>query len=131
MKKLFFISVALLALSIQSCKKDYLYVQKFVPPPPDLSFATNIYPLMTSYNCANCHSPGDNFPDLSTSQNAYSDITTGNQQLINSNPASSRFYIAVTSAYNGISGQMPTNAPYLTSNEQELVLAWISQGAKP
>lgn len=137
MKKLSIISLAVLAFSLQSCRKDYLYVEPVVPPPANLSFATDVYPILSSatYSCTGCH-PGSSAPDFSSASNAFTDLTTGTapsggSYLNLSSPSLSKFYIAVTPAYTGPTGQMPGNAPYLSANEQSLILAWITQGAKP
>lgn len=128
MKKLKIISIAMLALSLHSCRKDFNYIEPVIPPPANVSFANDVYPILSNatYNCNTCHSGGQ-APDFSSASIAYSALTAG---FVNTAaPASSLFYIAVTPAYTGPTGQMPGSAPYLTTNEQALILAWITQGA--
>lgn len=133
MKKLSFISLAVLAFSLQSCRKDYLYVAPVVPPPANLSFATDIYPIISSasYGCTGCHSTGGQAPDFSSEALAFTELTTGTTYVNTAAPATSSFYVATTAAYTGGSGQMPPGGPYLSANEQSLILAWITQGAHP
>ena len=116
------------ALTLGSCRKDYVQVQ---PPPvitTPVTFTADIYPLLTAYNCADCHSSGGQAPDLSADAAAFTDLTT-NGYINTANPSSSTFYISVTSAYSGASGQMYPGGPYMTAEEQAKILAWITQGA--
>lgn len=130
------ISVALLTFSMASCKKDYLYVEKTVPPPANLSFASNVLPILNSHGCAgpSCHDGGSKPPDL-TASNAYTSLIAGSDLSGNlyvnlATPSASVFYQSVNDP-NFSWGQMPLIGSLLTANEQALILAWITQGAKP
>ena len=90
----------------------------------------DVYPLIIIYNCKDCHYSGSGgyAPDLSSDPIAFNAITTGG--FINtSSPSSSKFYISVTPAYTGQSGQMYPGGPYLSDAEQATILSWITQGA--
>jgi hypothetical protein len=107
-----------------SCTKDYV---KTSTPNKILTFSADIYPIITSYNCTDCHVAGGGIYDFSSDPIAYNDLLS--YGLINtSSPSSSRFYIAVTpSAPMGM--QMSPGGPSLTSSEQATILAWIQLGA--
>jgi uncharacterized membrane protein len=128
MKKLKIISLAVLALSLNSCRKDSPYVAPVIPPPANLSFATDVYPILTTYSCKNCHS-GSTAPKLSTAALAFSALTaTGTNFVKTDDPSASSFYISVTTAAG--TNQMPKGSTTkLTANEQATILAWITQGA--
>jgi hypothetical protein len=129
MKKLKFLSLVFIFVTFYSCRKDYVKV----PPPPapittPVTFSADVYPILTTYNCTDCHSAGGQAPDLSSDAAAFTDLTT-NGYVNTSAPSSSSFYISVTSAYTGGSGQMYPGGPYLTAAQQATILAWITQGA--
>lgn len=130
MKKVKIISLAVLALSLHSCKKDYLFREPVVIPPANLSFSTDIFPLLTTYNCKNCHS-GAEPPKITMDTAAtYAVLAGPGTPWINlTSPTLSDFYISVTSAYGP--GQMPKGQNSLSDNEQARILAWIQQGGKP
>lgn len=132
MKKLSIISLAVLAFSLQSCRKDYNYVE---PTPPPITtpvlFSSGVYPLIVTYCQAGCHTGGApsglNFTDATTSYNTL----TANTTMVNINaPEQSQFYVCLSDP--GVpsgSGQMPQGGPYMSSTEKQTILAWITQGA--
>jgi hypothetical protein len=91
-----------------------------------LSFATNVYPLLTI--CMNCHVPGGAASDSSLifSGNAAADYTTVLQFVDTATPASSQILSKVSG--NGHGG----GTIYAVGTTQyETILAWIQQGAPP
>lgn len=128
------------ALALGSCQKEYVQfapkiqnpITPITPITDTVTFTTDVYPIITKavYNCIVCHGGGIP-PDLSSDAIAFTALTTGG--FINiSSPASSKFYISVTTLYAGPSGQMsanPGNPPFLSNAEQDTILAWITQGA--
>lgn len=129
MKKLKIISLVALAFSLHSCRKDFIYVAPIEPTPTNLSFVNDIFPLLTTYNCKNCHS-GSTAPKITTDPIATYAVltsTTGTTWVNLVTPSLSRFYISVTIDY---PAQMPKNSsPKLSNPEQARILAWITQGA--
>ena len=115
---------------ISGCKKDITVI---VNNKPDLakggtiSFATAILPLLTT-NCAigGCHASGGHVPDLSADK-AYKSLT-GTDYINLADPENSEVYLRLTAK---LSPAMPMNAPGSDpSSINELMLAWIKQGAK-
>jgi len=91
-----------------------------------LTFATNIYPLLTI--CMNCHVPGGAASDtaLIFSGHAAADYTTVLQFVDTAAPASSRILSKVSG--NGHGG----GTIYAAGTTQyQTILAWIQQGAPP
>lgn len=91
-----------------------------------VSFATDIYPLLTT--CMSCHVPGGAAADTSLifSGNAAADYTNVQQFVSTSAPASSRLLSKVSG--NGHGG----GTIYAAGTTQyETILAWIQQGAPP
>jgi mono/diheme cytochrome c family protein len=91
-----------------------------------LSFAADIYPLLTI--CQNCHVPGGaaSSTSLIFSGNAATDYPTVLQFVATATPASSRILSKVSG--NGHGG----GTIYAAGTTQyETILAWIQQGAPP
>jgi len=124
MKKstIFFASI-LLALSVISCKYDFI-IPVEVPVIDNggnpISFSTQIAPIFSTGNkCTSCHKTGSQAPDLSAAS-AYAQImpkyintATPEQSLIYSFPGSS------SHSWKGY-----------TATEAATLLAWIKEGAK-
>jgi len=113
---LFFISILI------SCEYEFIEVAQ--PPPPDpedtVSFAGQIEPVFVSSNCTNCHSGG--LPlDLSTG-NAYNSIMD-NGMVIAGDPEASKLYWYP----HPVTGNH--NTKYATTDDTDLIYAWIFQGA--
>ena len=56
------------ALVLGSCQKEYVKIPPPTPPPvvtTPVNFTTDVYPLITSYNCTDCHNGGQ-APDFSS-----------------------------------------------------------------
>jgi hypothetical protein len=98
-----------------SCEK-YAYQVETVNPEEPVLFQTQIQPIFTN-NCINCHR-GNRNPDLRDG-NSYASLTGGNYVSL---PAeSSKLYRQLTSG---------SHSSYTLDNEKQLILLWISQGAK-
>lgn len=129
MKKLAIISLAVLAFSLHSCRKDYLYVEPVVPAPANLSFAIDIFPILNASTCKNCHS-GTTAPKITTDATVtHTALTTGTTYVNIASPATSVLYLSVSDP-NFAPFQMPSGTK-LSANDQAKILAWITQGAKP
>ena len=102
---------------LASCTDKYI-TQPYVAPGYQYSLNTDVQPIFTG-NCISCHKTGFTAPDLTTG-NSYVSLTSLN--LLNtSNPANSTLYKKMST------GSM---ANYCTSQDADVVLKWITQGAK-
>ena len=91
-----------------------------------LSFATDVYPLLTP--CMNCHVPGGaaSTTSLLFSHNAATDYTTVLQFADTSAPAGSRILSKLSGNGHGGGTIYAAGSP-----EYETILQWIQQGAPP
>lgn len=115
--------MASISLVATSCYNDELPA---VPPPANVSYATNIQPLFNK-NCIGCHKTGGQFPDL-TSANSYVALTTltNGKYLVTAGDAEgSVLFKAMTG--NG-APLMPPNGK-LSASKLALVEKWINDGA--
>jgi hypothetical protein len=114
---LFFISVA-----VVSCKYDFIKKPEPINPGMQVSFSNDILPIFNNNNkCTGCHKPGGEMPDY-TPPNAYNSIMENN--VVNTTtPASSSLYTVPDPTTSGHTWQK------YTSNEAQMVLLWIEQGA--
>jgi len=124
MKKstIFFVSI-LLALSIYSCKYDFI-IPVEVPVIDNggkpISFSTQVSPIFsTGDKCTECHKTGGQAPDLSPA-NAYAQIVP--KYVNTTTPNQSKIYSVPGSSAHSWRGYTPTEAA--------TVLAWITEGAK-
>jgi hypothetical protein len=91
-----------------------------------VSFKTDLIPIFDkSCNMAGCHNTGGKQPDL-TSDKAYASLTIGNYLNLAS-PNQSVVYLYLTGKK---TPQMPLGTANNPSNINNLMLAWIQQGAK-
>lgn len=119
-KKLAFLSFLLLPLS--SCTWDYFVPDVITGP---VSLQTDIIPIFDQYcNMSGCHDGVAFAPDL-TPANAYNDMFATNQ-IDTVNPELSKLYVRMTTT---TPLPMPTSG-LLDANKTNLVLEWITQGAK-
>ena len=105
---------------IASCTDKYITKPYVAPPPPgyQYSLTTDVQPIFNG-KCISCHKAGSVPPDLTTG-NSYGSLTSMN--MINTgNPASSVLYKKMST------GSMAT---YCTQQDADVVLQWITQGAK-
>jgi hypothetical protein len=91
-----------------------------------VSFKTDIIPIFNqSCNMSGCHNSGGKNPDL-TADKAYNSLASGN--YVNpAVPEQSVLYLYLTGKK---TPAMPLGAASNPSNINQLVLAWIKQGAK-
>jgi hypothetical protein len=130
-RKLVSIALALATVVIlitQGCVKDTtVYIEtKPAEITRPVSFSKDIIPIFSS-SCSTtgCHSSGGHKPDL-TKDKAYVSLRDGNYYNTKV-PESSELYLWLTGKR---STSMPMGAPNNPSSINELVLAWIKQGAK-
>jgi hypothetical protein len=112
-------------LLLNACTYDFIAQEKVVPldPTVDILFATQIAPIFATESCTSCHKTGGQAPDLSAASayNSIKSLTLANTAV----PASSLLYTYPN----------PANATVhawkkYTASEAQLVLTWITQGAK-
>ena len=115
-----FICVLLaLALGFQGC--EYSTVTPVRPSTDQqVSFQRDIQIPIFDTKCVSCHMPGTTPPDLSSS-NSYNSLFSGGF-IDTVTPAQSSLYLSMISG-----GSM---SAYCNASEAQLVLTWISQGAK-
>ena len=128
-KKIIRLSVIIWAVVfLASCGKDTTLTIK--PQPVEVAstvyFSKDLVPILTK-NCAvsGCHSSGGIKPDLS-SDNAYNALING-KYIDLTTPANSILYERLIGK---LSPSMPMGQTNNPSNLNNLVLAWIKQGAK-
>ena len=114
---LFFLSVIVI-----SCTYDFIKQAEPINPNSKVSFATQILPIFSTDACTGCHKPGGQTPDY-TATNAYNSIISNN--VVNTaNPGSSPLYTVPNPSTNGHEWDK------YTSQQAQLVLLWIQQGAQ-
>ncbi len=124
---LFFALIAVVLVQISGCKKDTtIVIPKVTVITGPVSFTKDIIPIFTaSCTATGCHNSGGKKPDLTASQ-AYNSLINGN--YINKiDPKKSNIYLWLDGTR---SPAMPIGAPSNPSSINELVLAWIEQGAE-
>ena len=128
-KKIIAITLILVAVSLvlfTSCYKvTTLTVANDAEITDEISFSKDLAPLFaTSCSMSGCHNSGGIKPDLSA-EKLFSTLVEGNYVSVDE-PEKSSVYLSLTG--NGkVSMPVGTNNP---SNINNLVLAWIKQGAK-
>ncbi len=116
-----FLVLILFALSLNSCKYDFILPEIVPPITETVSFSTQIVPIFSAGNkCTACHNGGQS-PDLRAAS-AHAQIVPA---LINAaTPESSIIY----------SFPAPTTGTHpwkkYTAGEAALILKWIKDGAK-
>jgi hypothetical protein len=124
------IVLLLFALSVffvlsQGCYKVTTIIVGGEEVTDEVSFNTNILPVFNnSCNISGCHSAGGIKPDLSES-NAFNTLNNGGY-LNTGDPEQSEIYQWITGKR---SVEMPPGGPSNPSNVNNLILAWIKQGA--
>jgi hypothetical protein len=117
-KTLFVLIAGIIVMA--SCTSKYV-TQPYTPPPPpgyQYSLTTDVQPIFDA-KCVRCHKAGAVPPDLSSGK-AYDDLMSMN--MINTeSPSSSVLYKKMND------GSMAT---YCTKQDADVVLQWITQGAK-
>lgn len=129
MKKIIITLFVLGGLFITGCVKDDTLILKPIVAPitRTVSLAGDLEPIFVGH-CAKtgCHIVGGQKPDLSSAASSYKSLVP---EMVNlTTPASSILYMRLTGA---ATPAMPFDAPASDpSGINELVLAWITQGAK-
>lgn len=110
---------ALAGFILCSCEYEWIQPEK-KPIPETLSFSGDIIPIFNNgCNTNVCHGPGSTPPDLSP-DNAYNSLMDGGY-VDTTTPEASILYTTMKS------GSMK---PYTYPGDEEIVLAWIQQGAE-
>lgn len=117
--------IAFLIVSLQSCYNVTTVFEAADEVTFEVSLTKDIFPIFNnSCNISGCHSAGGIKPDLSET-NAYSALNNGGY-LNSGNPAQSELYLWVSGQR---AAEMPPGGPANPSNLNNLILAWINQGA--
>jgi len=131
MKKIFITTIvfAITIVVFTGCQKDTTLTIK--PTPKVISgpvYFTKVLAPLFAANCgvAGCHVAGGQAPDF-TASNAYNSIVSTPGLISISNPESSKLYELMTGK---LSPAMPMGKPSNPSDINDLLLAWIKQGAK-
>ena len=110
---------ALTGIILLSCEYEWIQPEK-KPVPVNVSFSADIIPIFDKgCNIGVCHGVGATPPDLSPA-NAYNSLIDG-AYVNTETPEASILYNTMKS------GSMQT---YTDPGDEEIVLAWIEQGAK-
>ena len=119
------IAVAFMLIMVSCSKTTTVVLDSGTAVTTTVQFTKDIVPIL-SKNCAitGCHN-GSVKPNL-TSALAYSSLTTGGY-VDTGKPESSEVYLWLTGKK---AATMPLGAPNNPSNINQLMLAWIKQGAK-
>lgn len=119
--------ITVVILSINGCTKDTtIIIQDTAVITRAVSFSQDIQPIFkTSCNNVGCHNTGEKKPDLSQA-NAYASLISGNYTNV-SQPENSELYLWLTGQR---ATAMPMGAAKNPDSINELVLAWITQGAE-
>jgi hypothetical protein len=129
MKKILITAAILGGLFIAGCQKDTTLTLKDVPVviTKTVSFSKDLVPLFTK-NCAlsGCHGDGGHAPNL-TATKAYASLMDDPDFVLVKDPAGSTLYKRLIGT---LTPQMPMGAAKNPGNINNLVLAWIKQGAK-
>jgi hypothetical protein len=116
MKRNTILKIAVVLLLFGSCKKDKLAAPSY---PANISFKTQLVPIFTK-DCFSCHG-GSTQPNLKT--NLYKAITSTSTEGTGVNVATP----TGSGIYKTLQGKM---AGKMSSGDVNLVLGWITQGAK-
>jgi len=121
-RSLFFI-IVVLTISLSSCTYNFIVPEEVTPPNPDgtpVSFASQVQPIFAA-KCIECHKTGGTMPDL-TVGNSYNQVVPSHVNL--TTPEDSNIY-----HFPNPSSSLHAWKKY-SSNEANLVLTWIKEGAK-
>lgn len=134
MKKITIISLAVLAFSLHSCRKDYLYVAPVIPPPANVSWANDVFTMIKAHGGCNCHggSTPPKFTDAAAAWTALQGTALNGLPYLNpASPETSPFYLSFTPQYPiSATNYMPKGSTSkLSANELSTLAAWIQQGA--
>ena len=120
------LTAVVLTISFQSCYKVTTFMDETgTLVTGEVSYAKDIAPILDN-TCAviGCHNTGGLKPDL-TLNNSYNSLNNGGYFNVNI-PENSEVYLWLTGKK---SASMPPNGPPNPSNVNQLILAWVKQGA--
>lgn len=117
----------LIVVIFQSCYNDATLVIDNSPAiTKTVSFSSDIIPILSkTCSISGCHNTGGQTPDL-TSAKAFSSLTIGGF-ITTATPDQSVLYLYLIGKK---TPEMPLGSANNPSNINQLVLAWIQQGAK-
>ncbi|MGB5190684.1 hypothetical protein [Robiginitalea sp.] len=116
------ILVGCLLLFSTSCYYDTAIEEDLIPPPEDeITYTEDVQPIITKYNCVQCHNGLEPAPDL-RAENAYDALVPDYVEA--GNGAGSLFYQRLPG-----NGSHPNVGINLTNSELDLIEAWIDRGA--
>lgn len=112
---------------MQACTKNItVYQDNSAEVTSPVSFSKDIIPIFSSKcSISGCHNSSGHVPDL-TETKAFNSLINGNY-VNTATPEQSEVYLWLTGKKNTA---MPVGGPNNPSNINNLVLAWIKQGAK-
>jgi hypothetical protein len=120
------LAAVFLTIGFQSCYKVTTFMDETgTLVTGNVSFEKDIAPILNN-TCAvsGCHSTGGIKPDFSTNS-SYNSLNNGNYLNVNI-PENSEVYLWLTGKR---ATTMPPNGPVNPSNLNQLILAWVKQGA--
>jgi mono/diheme cytochrome c family protein len=123
-KRSIFLILVLFTILITGCKYNFIVPEEVTPPNPDgqpVLFSTQIQPIFTA-KCIECHKQGGTAPNL-TEGNSYNQIVPAHVNLTTPEESDIYKYPSPTAT------SLHTWRKYST-NEANLVLTWIKEGAK-
>ena len=106
-----------------SCRYSFIVPEEVTPPNPPgepVSYGTQVQPIFTA-KCIECHKPGGTMPDL-TAANSYNQIVPAHVNT--GSPEESDIYKYPSPSFSGHGWKK------YSSNEANIVLTWIKEGAK-
>jgi hypothetical protein len=114
-------------IGLQSCYKVATVVpDNKVEVTEPVNFSKDIVPILDSKcNISGCHNAGGTKPDLSADK-AFSSLDNGGYININ-DPENSDIYLWLTGKKGSV---MPPGGPNNPDNLNELIKAWVKQGAQ-
>jgi len=100
----------------------------------EVTYETDIKPLIALYYCSSCHNGSATYALLDT--RTYEGLLRGgvhqatNPSVVKGDALGSLLYQTLVADVPGISGRMPQNGPYMNAGELSLIVDWINGGAK-
>jgi len=119
-KRSLFLLLVLFTILITSCKYNFIVPEEVTPPTEPVSYAAQVQPIFTA-KCIECHKSGGQLPNL-TEGNSFSQIVPAHVNLTTAEESDIYKYPSPSSSIH-------TWKKY-SSNEANLVLTWIKEGAK-
>jgi hypothetical protein len=121
MKALLTALLVVVLLLLNGCYYDEVTLSEGLPK--NVSLKNDVVPIFNSNcNTTGCHDAESSHSPSLVQANAYNALTTG--KYVNTyEPEKSKLYLEISS------GSMPPSGP-LTLNQQKVILAWITEGAK-